>query len=248
MKKFGLIGYPLSHSFSRSYFTNKFSEEGISDCSYENFELENIEQLKSLLKHNSEIIGLNVTLPYKEKVIDLLDEIDSEAREIGAVNTIKVQRLGRDFRLKGYNTDVIGFEAPLRAVLKDDALKALVLGTGGASKAVKWVLKKLDIPYSVVSRREGEEVDLTYNLVSSKDILEHKVIINTTPLGMSPNIEDAPELDYSALTSEHILYDLIYNPEETKFLRFGVQKKAITINGLPMLYLQAEKAWEIWNS
>lgn len=248
MRKFGLIGYPIGHSFSHLYFTEKFAKEGISDCLYENFELENIEQLKSLVQNSPEIVGLNVTIPYKETVMELLDEIDSMAKEIGAVNTIKIIRDNSTFKMKGFNTDVFGFEEPLKAVLKEKKSKALVLGTGGAAKAVKWVLKKLGVQYSVVSRKEGVEVDFTYNQLSSREIAEHNIIVNTTPLGMAPNVEVAPELDYSAITSSHILYDLIYNPEETTFLSYGVQKKAITINGLPMLGLQAEKAWEIWNS
>ncbi len=248
MRKFGLVGYPLSHSFSKSYFTDKFEAESLSDCSYENYELEDIKEISNLIDTNKELVGLNVTIPYKQEVLKYLDEIDTKALEIGAVNTIKIIRTGNNPILKGFNTDAYGFEQPLNAVLSDNNFKALILGTGGASKAVAWVLKKKNISYSFVSRKSGEGIDFTYEQLSRSDIAEHTIIINTSPIGMFPNINKAPEIDYSALSSNHILYDLIYNPEVTMFLKKGMQKKAITINGLPMLYFQADKAWEIWNS
>lgn len=248
MRKYGLIGFPLGHSFSRTYFNDKFKDEGLSDCQYENYELKNIEELKELVTNDPELVGLNITIPYKQKVLSVLDEIEEEAQEIGAVNTIKINRLGSGPVLKGFNTDVFGFEKPLNSVLSNNNYKALILGTGGASKAVAWVLQKRGIMFSFVSRTTGEGIGFTYEQLKKSDIEEHKIIINTSPVGTFPNIAEAPEIDYSGITSNHILYDLVYNPEETLFLKKGAQKKAITINGLPMLYFQANKAWEIWNS
>lgn len=249
MRKFGLVGYPLGHSFSRSYFSNKFEEEGEVGCVYENYELTDIDELRKVVESEKDLIGLNITIPYKQEVIKLLDEIDADAKEIGAVNTIKITRKEGKVWLKGFNTDVYGFQIPLDSVLKKkENYKALILGTGGASKAVAWVMEKKNIPYAYVSRNPGKQVAFTYDELTKKDIEEHHLIINTTPLGMTPNVEQSPPLDYTALGEDHILYDLIYNPEETRFLNYGIQKKAITINGLPMLYFQADKAWEIWNT
>lgn len=247
MKKYGLIGYPLSHSFSEKYFTEKFEKEGISDCSYSTYAIENVELMMDLIRDTPELVGLNVTIPYKEQVIPFLDEIDNDAKEIGAVNTIKITRVGDNIKLKGYNSDVYGFKKPLAEVVNEKHAKALILGTGGASKAVAWVLKSLDISYSHVSRTPQSSNDFAYEDLTGEIIDSHKVIVNTSPIGMYPNVKQAPNLPYCSVGSDHILYDLVYNPELTRFLKKGKEKKATLINGLPMLYLQAEKSWKIWN-
>lgn len=247
MRKFGLIGYPLSHSFSKSYFTKKFLSEGINDCEYETYPLENISFIKDLLDREPHLSGLNVTIPYKEQVLQFLDEVDAQAIEIGAVNTIRISRINNKQHLKGFNTDAFGFAEPLKKVLKPSHKNALIFGTGGASKAVAWVLNSLGIEYSFVSRRPQKNNSIDYAGLTFEIIRKNTLLINTSPVGMFPNVDAAPDIPYEAVTSEHILYDLIYNPEETLFLKKGATKKATTLNGLPMLYLQAEKAWEIWN-
>lgn len=241
MRTFGLIGFPLTHSFSVKYFAEKFSREGIPDCVYENFQIESIEELSTLLK-NKELAGLNVTIPYKESVIEYLDELDPTAEAIGAVNCIKFT----DGKLKGYNTDVFGFQESLKKYLGGSNPKALILGTGGSSKAVSYALDQLQIPYQFVSRRKKAEW-LTYHDLTADIVSAHKLIINTTPIGMFPLAEAKPELPYEHLTPAHYLYDLIYNPEETAFLHEGALHGSHTKNGLEMLYLQAEKNWELWN-
>jgi shikimate dehydrogenase len=247
MKKYGLIGYPLGHSFSKGYFTEKFIKENISDCVYDNFPISTIDLLPSLIKDNPELIGLNVTIPYKEKVFPFIDDIDEKAAKIGAVNTLKIYRKDNGFALHGFNTDCYGFEQPLKQVLKKHHKKALILGTGGASKAVKYVLNSMGIEYLCVSRNKTADNTIAYEQVTEETINEHLIIINTSPLGMYPDVGTFPNIPYEALTDKHILYDLVYNPEKTLFLLKGEQKKATLINGLPMLYLQAEKSWEIWN-
>ena len=237
---FGLIGHPLGHSFSQAYFTAKFAREEIDAC-YENFDLEDISEIHQLLDKHPDLKGFNVTIPYKEAIIPYLDELDPEAEAVGAVNTVKVLENGR---LKGYNTDVLGIEATLRYLAKLNP--ALLLGTGGASKAVQFVLKKHHIPYHLVSR-DPQKGHFTYTTLNPDIIKEHLLIINATPVGMSPNIDEAPVIPYDALTSQHVLFDLIYNPEETLFLKRGKERNAQTINGLSMLYAQAEAAWKIWN-
>jgi shikimate dehydrogenase len=244
---FGLIGYPLSHSFSKGYFAEKFDREGIEGCYYESFPLEMIEELPELLDKYKNLKGLNVTIPYKEAVIPYLDGVDPEAQAIGAVNTIK--RMPDD-TLVGYNTDVYGFEQSLReklAAASIEARSALVLGTGGAGKAVFFVLEKMGIKYQRVSRKT-EKGDLTYGQINEQIIAGVQLIINTTPLGMSPHVHTFPQLPYTALNSRHLLYDLVYNPEKTIFLQKGEDRGAAFINGLEMLHLQAEKSWEIWTS
>jgi len=248
MRKFGLIGYPLGHSFSKKYFTEKYERENIDNCIYNNYPLENIDDFKKLVSEEEELVGLNVTIPYKEQVIKYLDDLDDNAREIGAVNTIKISRQRKSFSLKGYNTDAYGFEQPLKDVITQNQKKALVLGTGGASKAVAWVLKSMNIEYKFVSRNPKSTDVLSYGQLNEELIHQFKIIVNTSPIGMHPKEHLAPDIPYGGIGSQHILYDLIYNPEETKFLSFGKDKNAIVINGLPMLYFQAEKAWEIWNS
>ena len=241
MRTFGLIGFPLTHSFSVKYFAEKFSREGIADCVYENFPMESIEELSTLLKHQ-ELAGLNVTIPYKESVIEYLDELDPAADAIGAVNCIKFT----NGKLTGYNTDVFGFRESLKRYLNGAKVKALILGTGGSSKAVSHALDDLAIPSQFVSRRKKAEW-LTYHDLTADIINGHKLIINTTPIGMFPLGEAKPELLYGSLTPSHYLYDLIYNPEETSFLHEGALHGSHIKNGLEMLHLQAEKNWEIWN-
>lgn len=247
-KKYGLIGYPLTHSFSKKYFGDKFIREQISDCSYDLFPLDKIGQVKQLLKTKG-LIGLNVTIPYKVEVIPYLDELDERtAGRIGAVNTISVYP---DGSTKGFNTDYYGFRYSLEEWMDHRGdnpadLKALVLGNGGASKAVMTALDDLNTPYQLVSRQAGDHA-ISYEEVTPEVLAEHLLIVNTTPLGMSPNIDSAPALPYDALTSRHYLYDLVYNPEKTLFLKKGEEQGAATLNGLKMLYLQAEKSWSIWN-
>ena len=240
-RKFGLIGFPLTHSFSARYFTDKFNREYITDCLYENYPIESIEELPSLIKQEN-LSGINVTIPYKESVIEYLDAIDSAAEAIGAVNCIKIS----DGKLTGYNTDVYGFSESLKKFIGDTKLKALILGTGGSSKAVAFALGQMNIPYQFVSRRKKAEW-LSYQELTAYIIREHQLIINTTPIGMFPQSEARPEISYEHLTTDHYLFDLIYNPEETQFLSQGKQHGTHTKNGLEMLYIQAEKAWEKWN-
>lgn len=239
--RYGLIGYPLSHSFSPKWFTEKFSAESI-DATYQAYPLEHVEDILDLLA-NYPLKGLNVTIPYKESIIDFLDSLSDEAKAIGAVNCIDI----RNGKRKGHNTDVIGFEQSLTPLLQSHHTKALVLGTGGAAKAVNYVLDKLGIERISVSRNKSENT-LTYSELTEEIISSHTLIINTTPLGMSPNEDDAPPISYDLITEKHLLYDLIYNPEETKFLTLGKQQGASIKNGYEMLVLQAKASWEIWES
>ncbi len=242
MRNFGLIGYPLKHSFSKSYFEKKFNNLNINDSSYTNFEIKNIEDFKDIISNNS-IIGLNVTIPYKESVMKLLDEIDEEAAEIGSVNVIKSQNK----KLKGFNTDYLGFQKSLIEWLPDLNFSALVLGSGGSSNAVCYSLKKLKIPYKIVSRFSGVSKISYDELLKNEDLINYKLIINTTPLGMYPNIDSIPNLNFDQLTSNHYVFDLVYNPEETKLLSTSKSKGSKIKNGYDMLVNQAELSWEIWN-
>ena len=245
MREFGLIGYPLSHSFSEKYFANKFEREGIKETIYSAHPLENINQFADLLKANPELIGLNVTIPYKEQIIPLLDELEPKAKEIGAVNTIKIE----GGKLIGYNTDYFGFKDSLVKFIGPNPMpeKALILGTGGASKAVEHVLKDLEVEYQFVSRK-GSETTITYEELNQGSTLNgHCLIINSTPLGTHPNVEELPNLPYEQLTTNHFLFDLVYNPLVTAFMQKGIDAKCWVKNGLEMLHGQAEKAWEIWN-
>ena len=248
MRRFGLIGYPLSHSFSAGYFAKKFAEENISDTVYENFPIATIDEFKLLLKKFPDIAGFNVTIPYKEKIIPFLNEIDSEAKEIQAVNTIKFIKTNAGVVLKGFNTDVYGFENTLKPLLEHYHKKALILGTGGASKAIKFILKKLGIGYVSASIEDLKENEIRYEAIDKHMIEDHLLIINATPLGTFPKVDACPAIPYDYITSRHVLYDLVYNPEVTLFLQKGKAKGAKTTNGLQMLHLQAEKAWSIWNS
>lgn len=242
MRTFGLIGHRLSHSFSKKYFSQKFITENIIDAHYELFQLEDINEFPELLDSEPNLVGLNVTLPYKEAVIPYLDAIDDSAATVGAVNTIHLT----DGKRIGYNTDVYGFEKSLRPLLQEHHKRALILGTGGAAKAVAFVLQRLGIDYHFVSRKPKYE-QLGYQNITENMLRIFHVIINTTPLGMSPNINASPDIPYEHLTEEHLLFDLVYNPIMTRFLEKGQEHNAVIKNGLEMLHFQAEKAWEIWN-
>ena len=246
MDKYGLIGYPLGHSFAISFFNEKFQNEGI-DATYENFEIPSIEGFPEILDSNPNLCGLNVTIPYKEKVIGLLDSLSKEAQEIGAVNVIKVTHKGNKRILKGYNSDVIGFTRSIEPLLERFHKKALILGTGGASKAVEYGLKSLGLETIKVSRSEKPET-LQYSQITAETIKEYNVIVNCTPCGMYPHADECPDLPYEAMDSRTLLYDLIYNPDETLFMKKGKVRGAIVKNGLEMLLLQAFASWDFWNS
>ena len=242
MTLYGLIGRPLTHSFSQRYFREQFEREGDSDSDYLLFPLSRVEVFPELLTVYPTLRGINVTIPYKEKILPYLDELDETARAVGAVNTIRVQA----GKLTGYNTDVIGFEQSLTGLIGErQELRALVLGTGGAAKAIHYVLDKLEIPSLSVSR-DATRGDLTYEQIDTPTLRAHSLIINTTPLGTYPQVNFAPKLPYEDLTSQHLLFDLVYNPEETLFLKHGKQAGAATRNGYEMLRLQADAAWAIW--
>ncbi len=245
MKKFGLIGFPLSHSFSQKYFTAKFENEGI-DAEYCNYSIEDINDLKDILRTEPNLIGLNVTIPYKTAIIKLLDEIAPCAASIQSVNTIVIERRGNSCYLKGANTDVIGFKESIESHVGGHQ-QALILGTGGAAKAAFHVLEDLGIECSSVSRNP-DDADFTYEDLTPEDIWENSMLINCTPLGMYPNVNQAPDIPYESITPEHVLFDMIYNPAETVFLKNGRKRGATTINGLQMLERQAEESWNIWNS
>ncbi|MBT4916054.1 MAG: shikimate dehydrogenase [Formosa sp.] len=243
MKIFGLIGKNIDYSFSRSYFREKFETNKL-DCSYKNFDLETIDSFIELKKNCKVFSGFNVTIPYKEVILPYLDYIDEEAKRIGAINTIKI----KNNKLIGYNTDHYGFKESLVKYLKPHHKTALILGTGGASKAVAFALRELGIKFEYVSRTKSPEIKHTYNTLTSTEIEANKLIINCTPLGTFPKLEKCPEISYDQLDKYHLLFDLIYNPAQTKFLKNGKLRGAKTINGLEMLINQAEKSWEIWNS
>lgn len=243
-KLFGLLGKNISYSFSRRYFTEKFNKLDLNKYKYVNFDLQKIEDFRSVILKHKDLNGINVTIPYKEEVIPFLDKLDKTAAKIGAVNTIKFIKRGS---LKGYNSDVVGFESSILPLLKKHHKKALILGTGGASKAVAYALKKNKISYKFVSRNPEGKKEISYNTLTQEIIENYTIIINCTPLGTSPKIEKCPDIPYQFITKNHILYDLIYNPEITTFLSKGKQKEAITKNGLEMLQLQAEESWRIWN-
>ncbi len=248
MRTFGLIGYPLSHSFSEKYFSEKFKKEGITDAVYKPFPLENISEFTHL-DEQQELSGLNVTIPYKEKIIPFLDEQDDPVKKIKAVNTIKFIKKNNTIVKKGFNTDVYGFTASIRPLLDSKHTKALVLGTGGASKAVEYGLKQMGIDVLFISRNpKGKQHTISYEEINKEIIQQHLLIINTSPLGMYPKEETYPGIPYQFLSSDHVLYDLVYNPEITKFMDMGKQWGTTVKNGYDMLILQAEKAWEIWNS
>ena len=247
MKLFGLIGFPLTHSFSKKYFSEKFGREGITDCAYELYPIEAITQLENLLADQPQIAGLNATIPYKIAVLDYVDELDAAAAYIGAVNTLHISyHDGRRF-IKGYNTDAYGFETSLKPLLEPQHQRALIFGDGGAAKAVKYVLEQLDINYTSVLRKPKPDC-LTYENLNESLLAESTILINTTPLGTYPDVESCPDIPYQFITTQHLAYDLVYNPEETEFLKRAKAQGAKTKNGLDMLHLQAERAWTIWTA
>lgn len=245
MKLLGLIGYPLTYSFSVSYFSEKFNKENISGYEYLNFPLDDISKFIVLLDEQPDLIGLNVTIPYKEKIIPYMNELDPVAEKIGAVNTVKIVRDNGKKHLSGYNTDAHGFHHSLSPSLQKTHTGAMILGTGGASKAVAYVFDQLGIDYLFVSRKPAKG-QIGYHELCLAILKKYLIIVNTSPLGTYPEINTYPDIPYDLLTSDHILYDLVYNPPETEFLRFGRQKGTTCINGKRMLELQAEKSWEIW--
>ena len=245
MKKYGLIGYPLGHSFSKNFFNEKFHSEDIK-AEYVNFEIPNINEFTSVLVDNPNLAGLNVTIPYKEQVIPFLDELDPDAKAIGAVNVIKIIREKGKTKLVGYNSDIIGFTQSIEPLLESQNKKALILGTGGASKAIFHGLKKLGLEAKFVSRKAQEGM-LTYQELTPAIMEEYKVIVNCTPVGMYPRADEFPDIPYECLPPNHLLYALLYNPDTTLFMKKGADKGAVVKNGLEMLLLQAFGAWDIWN-
>lgn len=242
MEHYGLIGKRLGHSFSKRYFSNKFEQEQI-DASYSLIELDEISAIVDVVRNDSDLRGLNVTIPYKESIIPYLDEVSTEAKAVGAVNCIAIN----NGKMVGYNTDVEGIRATLRELNIDTETKALILGSGGASKATAHVLRELDIPYLIVSRSEANG-NITYDRLTGEVINSHKLIINTTPLGMFPNVDSTPDIDYSAIGAEHKIFDLVYNPSPTLFMRRATERGAHSIGGLLMLEVQAEASWRIWQN
>jgi shikimate dehydrogenase len=242
-RQFGLIGKNISYSFSKTYFSKKFEELDLTNCCYENFDLETLDSFLAIINNNPNLQGLNVTIPYKETIIPYLDCISKKATIIGAVNTIRFTKKGT---LKGYNTDYFGFKKALEPLLESHHKSALILGTGGASKAVAFALKQLGIAFTFVSR-EATEDTIGYNAINAATFDDYQIIINCTPLGTSPNVTVCPTLPYAAFTSKHLAFDLIYNPEETLFLKKAKENGAVIKNGMEMLVFQAENAWNIWN-
>ena len=242
MKTYGLIGKSLSHSFSKKHFIRKFENQGLIDSEYINIEIETIEEFVGKVKELNPK-GLNVTIPYKKDILPFLDELDEVAKEIGAVNTI----VFKDGKLKGYNTDAFGFHQSIKPFFKPQHERALILGTGGASKAVEYVLKQYGVDIMFASRNDSKDNVLNWDDINENVVKHHLLIINCTPLGMFPNVDSKPDIPYSALTEGHLLVDLVYNPEESLFLNLGKEKGAKVLNGLTMLKQQAEKSWSLWN-
>jgi len=245
MDRYGLIGFPLKHSFSKDYFNNKFASEGI-DAEYVNFEITSITELKSIIKNNPQLKGINVTIPYKEQVIPFLDQLSENARQIGAVNVIKIERQKKKIKLSGFNTDIIGFKESIEPLLKPHHQQALVLGNGGAAKAIFYGLQQLGIKATYVSRQKTDEQMLIYSELTQEMIEAHTIVVNCTPVGMYPNVDDCPAIPYQFLTGKHLLYDLLYNPDETLFMKKGEERGAVVKNGLEMLLLQAFAGWKKW--
>lgn len=247
MRTFGLIGYPLSHSFSKKFFSEKFETEKIADCKYELYPIVHADEIKELIANHTSLCGLNVTIPHKVNVLPFLNEVDEAAAQIGAVNCISIKQTGERPFLKGYNTDAYGFAESLKPMLEKHHQKALIFGDGGAAKAVKYVLSQLGIAYLSVVRNPAPNAIL-YSAITPALLSEYTVLINTTPLGMLPNLDSYPVIPYQHVTNQHLAYDLVYNPEETVFLAKVKAQGGKIKNGLEMLYFQAERSWEIWNN
>jgi shikimate dehydrogenase len=246
MRKFGLIGYPLGHSFSQKYFTEKFKREKITDCSYENFPIMSLKEFPELLKRNPDLCGLNVTIPYKTEILKYVNITEDSVDQIGAANVLKIKRENGKTYISGHNSDVNGIKDSLIPCAKGKAKKALILGTGGSSKEVAWTLKKMGCEVILVSRNSKSGI-LTYKDIGPEILAATDLIVNTTPLGMFPDIESKPDLDYNLLNKRHILFDLVYNPEMTEFLKLGKERGCTIITGMKMLRSQADRSWEIWN-
>lgn len=246
MRKFGLIGYPLGHSFSQKYFTEKFAREKITDCSYQNFPLKHIEELPDLIRENPDLCGLNVTIPYKTQILSYVNVTEPAVRDIGAVNVLKFKKTEGDVKIYGYNSDVFGITESIKPFFPGNTGNALILGTGGSSKAVSYALKKMGFRVTLVSRA-GKPGILSYREVNSYVIDSTDLIVNTTPLGMFPDVLTKPDINYNLLNEKHVLFDLVYNPEITSFLKAGKERGCKIITGLKMLYSQADRSWEIWN-
>ncbi len=247
MKQYGLIGYPLTHSFSKRFFSEKFEREQ-TDAVYDNFEIADISELTQIIATHPDLTGLNVTIPYKEQVIPLLNDLDAAAATVGAVNTVKITRINGNIRLKGYNTDTWGFEMSLSPLLQSHHTDALILGTGGASKAIKYVLNKLGIGYISASIEELKENEIRYEEIDETMMKSRLLIINATPLGTYPNVDTSPPVPHQWITEKHLLFDLVYNPEITRFMELGKARGATVRNGYEMLLLQAKKSYEIWTT
>jgi len=246
MRKFGLIGFPLEHSFSKEYFAGKFSREKITDCTYENFPINSIKEFPDLLRKNPDLCGLNVTIPYKTEILKYVNITEDVVDQIGAANVLKIKRDNGKVYISAHNSDVYGIKDTLIPCARGKRRKALILGTGGSSKAVAWTLRKMGCEAILVSRR-GRAGILTYSEINSALLENIDLIVNTTPLGMFPNIDSKPEIDYSLLGNKHILFDLVYNPEMTTFLKMGKERGCKIITGMKMLRSQADRSWEIWN-
>lgn len=247
MRLFGLIGYPLSHSFSAQYFAKKFADENIDNACYQLFPIQDVSEILQLISNNPDLSGFNITIPHKISILPFLDHITEAANSVGAVNCVKIKRGPSKIQLTGYNTDTYGFKNSLIPMLKPYHKSALILGTGGAAKAVCYTLQQMGIEYMHVSRKGSMENTLNYNQLSKSVIGNNLLIINTTPVGMYPETDAFPEIPYEYLNNRHLLYDLVYNPAETMFMQMGRKEGATVMNGSQMLVLQAEKSWEIWN-
>jgi shikimate dehydrogenase len=248
MREFGLIGYPLGHAYSQKYFEEKFKREGISDCKYQLYPISEISKIHNIISSQHNLIGLNVTTPYKELVIPYLNEVDDPILRLGTVNTIKITREGNKYHLKGFNTDVYGLKKTFEGFTLPEGSKALIFGSGGSGKTVKFVLEEMGIKSTNVSREPKNLSQISYKNVTEAVLRHHNLIINASPVGMFPKVDACPEIPYEHITSNHICMDLVYNPAQTLFLKKCADKGASVVNGLTMLYEQADKAWEIWNS
>ncbi len=245
-RQFGIIGFPLAHSFSEKYFTEKFSREKIADCEFKPYPLKSIEEFPELIKNNR-FTGLSVTVPYKQSIIPFLTKMDDEAAAVGAVNSVRFEYKGKQIISTGYNTDVWGFTTLMTKVRMPKQLKALILGSGGAASAVAYVLQKKGIDYNIISRKPSSNIVINYNELNQEMMLEHNLIINATPVGMFPNVKKYPDIPIQCITPDHVCIDLIYNPARSSFLKISEKQGARILNGLAMLHAQADRSWEIWN-